>query len=38
MSLSEYFQEYLIDINIILFDAWDEIFGGVEEYYAMCHG
>ncbi len=35
---SEYFQEYPIDINRILFDTWDEIFGDVEEYYATCHG
>jgi hypothetical protein len=38
VSQSEYFQEYPIDINRILFDTWDGIFGDVEEYYAMCHG
>jgi hypothetical protein len=38
MSPSEYFQEYLVDINEILFDAWDGIFGDVEEYSTTWHG
>ncbi len=38
MSPNEYFQEYLANINEILFDTWDRIFGDVEEYSTTCHG
>jgi len=38
MSPNEYFQEYLANINEILFDTWDKIFGDVEEYSTTCHG
>jgi hypothetical protein len=35
---SESFQGYPIDINEILFDTWDKIFGDMEKYFATCHG
>ncbi len=38
VSPNESFQGYLANINGILFDKWDKIFGDMEEYFAMCHG
>jgi len=38
VSPSEHFQEYPTNINKILLDTWDKIFGDVEEYSTTCHG
>jgi hypothetical protein len=38
MSPSESFQGYPTNVNGIVFDTWDRIFGDMEEYFATCHG
>jgi hypothetical protein len=38
MSSKEYFQKYHVDVDEILIDTYDEIFGDMEEYFDMCHG
>jgi hypothetical protein len=38
MSLRESFHEYFVDVNAILFNTWDRIFGDVREHFAKCHG
>jgi hypothetical protein len=38
VSPSEFFQEYLIDVDGISFDTWDGIFSDVEEYSTTCQG
>jgi len=38
VSPSEFFQEYHVDVNKILFDTQDKIFDDMEEYSTTCHG
>jgi hypothetical protein len=38
LSTNESFQGYTADVNRILFDTWDKIFGDMEEYSATCRG
>jgi hypothetical protein len=38
VSPRESFLEYLVDVDEILFDTEEKIFGDVEEYFATCHG
>ncbi len=35
---NESFQEYPANINKILFNIWDGIFGDVEDHSTMCRG
>jgi hypothetical protein len=38
VSPNKYFQEYIVDVDGILLDTWDEILGDMEGYFTTCHG